>query len=216
MGGGCCGWLVRIAAHPDDSCEERRRKEIALPLFAATWCVSIYHQGGDTLGILLTTVTRRLPVGLCEAAMAAMVSYAWGVLLTDVTSLAYRKQFWSVMVLVVDGMLVLGCRECVSFTVVAVTCAWLVIRNAEETLTFGLTQLINVSPDAPMQVRRCGDEGSCLEACHHKTIGATYGTAAVLQCLALRRAEAAVQLAEEVAGALVRFDLQRAAEPLTE
>eukprot|EP00660_Eupelagonema_oceanica_P006225 gene6225-9561_t len=50
--------------------------------------------------------------------------------------MAYRENFWPVQVLVIDSMLVLDCRKSISVAVVVLTCAWLVVRQAEVTFVF--------------------------------------------------------------------------------
>eukprot|EP01062_Namystynia_karyoxenos_P009824 TRINITY_DN1347_c0_g1_i8.p1 TRINITY_DN1347_c0_g1~~TRINITY_DN1347_c0_g1_i8.p1 ORF type:complete len:664 (+),score=175.12 TRINITY_DN1347_c0_g1_i8:68-1993(+) len=156
----CCRAVVRRAARDADTAEERRRKEIFVPMMAGLSILCVFYQVifmqqstanplqasilsmhcitvGCFVGVLTPLATRRLStsfVGLVTVALSAAIC------LGDLSYAAGRDTFrpWSYVVLVMDVHLALDVPRQYQRVALHSTAAWVLVTYVEDAFRLGL------------------------------------------------------------------------------
>eukprot|EP01062_Namystynia_karyoxenos_P075318 TRINITY_DN7256_c0_g1_i1.p1 TRINITY_DN7256_c0_g1~~TRINITY_DN7256_c0_g1_i1.p1 ORF type:complete len:1898 (+),score=531.76 TRINITY_DN7256_c0_g1_i1:79-5694(+) len=216
--------------------EERQRKFLFIPLglisliVAALWCIR-YIVFFDEVGplrlanqvvmVVLLCVSlshaylrRSLPRELCELPLTAF-GLIYGVL-NDLYG-AGVHEFWLLAFLAVGGMLVAGARESVSTGLALVVVVWLIVRTTEDaTRDLGLWDAVPYKNEEELIRPELGlwwggmNGGLRVVVFVVNFLMSRYFVNGMRQ--RHRELQLAVRLAEEVAAAMVRFDLDTAAE----
>eukprot|EP01062_Namystynia_karyoxenos_P071400 TRINITY_DN6687_c0_g1_i1.p1 TRINITY_DN6687_c0_g1~~TRINITY_DN6687_c0_g1_i1.p1 ORF type:complete len:648 (+),score=165.50 TRINITY_DN6687_c0_g1_i1:83-2026(+) len=156
----CCRAVVQRSLREEDTAEERRRKELWVPIctFCATICLvyqAVYFGEnfteptqvgvlgkhvltlGATAGVAVPLVTRRLSVGF---AVAVTMVLGVGTILLDWAFAAARATFrpWAFVVLNMDVHLALNFPHRYQHMVLHTTALWVMLTYANEAFALGL------------------------------------------------------------------------------
>eukprot|EP01062_Namystynia_karyoxenos_P018836 TRINITY_DN17009_c0_g1_i1.p1 TRINITY_DN17009_c0_g1~~TRINITY_DN17009_c0_g1_i1.p1 ORF type:complete len:643 (+),score=141.16 TRINITY_DN17009_c0_g1_i1:84-1931(+) len=156
----CCQALVARAAREGDDGDERKRKELLLPLFAIVSAVALIFEAlhgrssaeqpllvgtigrhilalGSVTGLLAPLATRRLSVGF---AVGLCVVFGVGTILTDYHFAAEKDRFrpWTFVVLIMDVHLALNLPRVWQHVVLHTTAAWVFLTYVDDSYHLGL------------------------------------------------------------------------------
>eukprot|EP01062_Namystynia_karyoxenos_P067708 TRINITY_DN6174_c1_g1_i1.p1 TRINITY_DN6174_c1_g1~~TRINITY_DN6174_c1_g1_i1.p1 ORF type:complete len:663 (+),score=109.96 TRINITY_DN6174_c1_g1_i1:85-1989(+) len=236
-------WLVEKALRPGESAQERRAKEILLPVLPIVSAFTLIsaastplNQGtvlSNTYGTIVVALwslgavagavfTRRLPIPFMEV---TMVAFTVATVLVDWAQHAgMSTRVWPWVVMLMDVMLALRVRKAVQFFVMGMTIFWLVVSATEDAYRLGLYDISGWSemPQEVYERRTDCSNAPCARGAGSAVIGLGVGVVPlVVDYMATRgfadgmeqqsaRLLAAIQLAEQIADHLVRFDLESA------
>eukprot|EP01062_Namystynia_karyoxenos_P058454 TRINITY_DN4999_c1_g2_i1.p1 TRINITY_DN4999_c1_g2~~TRINITY_DN4999_c1_g2_i1.p1 ORF type:complete len:743 (+),score=143.18 TRINITY_DN4999_c1_g2_i1:74-2230(+) len=241
---GLLRWLVRRVELPGDSAIERRAKEILVPvlLVVGVFCgLSSLAVWGQRMtyyytGLLMSLIdlgllawvqfTQRLPISVVEMFLLlstlSTVLGEWGM------RAAMSFPLWPFVVLVMDIALAIGIRLRIQFYALSITVIGLIILAMEDTFRLGLYDIDGWTQADETLLRErisCSDP-PCSFRLASSIVGfcvglivlfvdyhATRGFAEGMQ-MQTGRLIASVNLAEQIADSLARFDLESAQRSL--